>query len=118
MTMGAEDDWRLGEPALRSAGVVWSDVVVNVSRQRVSGAEMGIADPRLNLEVEGERADRICFVLKLLMRSSIIIYRKREGIVVDVETERAMVCKLNRFSTSTCLRFLLYCQVTTKEHTS
>jgi hypothetical protein len=52
MTMGAEDDWRLGEPALRSAGVVWSDVVVNVSRQRVSGAEMGIADPRLNLDVE------------------------------------------------------------------
>jgi hypothetical protein len=36
MTMGAEDDWRLGEPALGSAGVVWSEVVVvvNVSRHR------------------------------------------------------------------------------------
>jgi hypothetical protein len=34
MTMGAEDDWRLGEPAPGSAGVVWSEVVVNVSRHR------------------------------------------------------------------------------------
>jgi hypothetical protein len=36
----------------------------------------------------GERGSD-CFVLKLLMRSSIIIYRKRGRVVVDIETERA-----------------------------
>lgn len=76
---------------------------------------MGIADPRLNLDVEyhcgrlsrqrgGRGSD--CFVLKVLMRSSTIIYQKRGGVVVDVKAERAMFWKLNRFSTSTCLKLL------------
>jgi hypothetical protein len=73
MTMGAEDDWRLGEPALGSAGVVWSEVVVNVSRQRSGvkrGEEIGYYCGSLSrsrcgillwmlVETTGEREDRI-----------------------------------------------------------